>query len=84
MSTAMIRAAPDTMAASREFSPTPPRPTTATVAPGGTLAVLMTAPAPVITPQPNSAASSIEISSPIGMTALRGTTAYSAKQETQL
>ena len=33
-------------------SPTPPAPNTATVEPGSTLAVLSTAPTPVVTPQP--------------------------------
>ncbi len=32
--------------------PMPPRPNTATVEPGSTLAVLTTAPTPVVTPQP--------------------------------
>ena len=38
--------------------PTPPTPNTAMLAPGGTAAVLMTAPTPVITEQPISAARS--------------------------
>src|SRR5205809_7636797 len=38
--------------------PTPPTPTTAMLAPAGTAAVLMTAPTPVITEQPISAAGS--------------------------
>jgi hypothetical protein len=38
--------------------PTPPQPMTATVAPGSTRAVLITAPTPVITQQPTSAATS--------------------------
>jgi len=46
-------------------SPTPPQPITATVAPGSTLAALNTAPTPVITPQPTSAARSSGISSSI-------------------
>ena len=33
-------------------SPMPPRPNTTTFAPGSTFAVLMTAPIPVVTPQP--------------------------------
>src|SRR5712664_969701 len=35
------------------LSPTPPTPKTAMLAPGGTAAVLMTAPTPVITEQPS-------------------------------
>ncbi len=40
------------------LSPTPPTPKTAMLAPGGTAAVLITAPTPVITEQPISAARS--------------------------
>ena len=40
------------------LSPTPPTPKTAMLAPGGTAAVLMTAPTPVMTEQPMSAARS--------------------------
>ena len=40
------------------FRPTPPTPKTAMLAPGGTAAVLITAPTPVITEQPMSAARS--------------------------
>src|SRR3954468_21856433 len=38
--------------------PTPPQPNTATLAPGSTFAVLNTAPTPVVTAQPTSAARS--------------------------
>ena len=53
-------------------SPTPPRPMTATVDPAGTSAVLSTAPTPVETPQPISAATSGGTPSGIGTTALAG------------
>ena len=51
MSTAMIRAAPATFAPATTDNPTPPQPTTATVAPGHTGVVLVAAPKPVETPQ---------------------------------
>ena len=57
-STATITAAPDRRAPWITAMPTPPQPITATVAPGSTRAVLITAPTPVTTPQPTSAASS--------------------------
>jgi len=53
---AMIRAAPTSDAAWIAFKPMPPQPSTATVSPGRTPAVLSTAPTPVVTPQPMSAA----------------------------
>ena len=49
------------------LSPTPPTPKTAMLAPGGTAAVLMTAPTPVMTEQPISAARSSGIALSIGM-----------------
>jgi len=55
-------------------SPTPPRPITATVEPAGTSAVRRTAPTPVATPQPMSAATSAGTPSGIGTTAVAGTT----------
>src|SRR5216683_2790111 len=58
--------------------PTPPQPTTATVAPGSTLAVLITEPTPVMTPQPISAATSKGTSSSIFTAPSRGTTICSA------
>ena len=48
-----------------QLSPTPPHPITATVEPGSTLAVLNTAPTPVVTPQPIRAARSSGMSSRI-------------------
>ena len=65
MSIAMIRSAPASAAPLTADSPTPPQPITATVAPGSTLAALNTAPTPVITPQPTSAARSSGMSSSI-------------------
>jgi hypothetical protein len=58
--------------------PTPPQPTTATVAPGSTLAVLITEPTPVITPHPIRAATSNGTSSAIFTAPSRGTTICSA------
>jgi hypothetical protein len=62
--------------------PTPPRPTTATVEPGSTLAVFTTAPTPVSTAQPNRAACSSGTSGSILTSELREQVAYSAKAET--
>ena len=58
--------------------PTPPRPITATDAPAGTTAVLVTAPTPVATQQPMSAAAAGSTPSGIGMAAAAGTTSASA------
>ena len=52
MSTATMRRAPAMRAPWITLSPMPPKPNTATFEPGVTLAVLMTAPMPVVTPQP--------------------------------
>lgn len=62
-STPTIRAAPDSRAPSMTLSPTPPSPTTATVSPRRTCAVLIAAPAPVMTPRPRTAARGIGPSS---------------------
>ena len=51
-STPMILLAPTRRAPCTTFRPMPPRPNTTTFEPGSTLAVLMTAPMPVVTPQP--------------------------------
>jgi len=59
--------------------PTPPAPNTTTDDPGRTLAVLIAAPAPVITPQPMSAATSSGMSLSILIDACCGTIVYSAK-----
>ncbi|MNR17807.1 hypothetical protein D3C85_1344910 [compost metagenome] len=53
MSMAMIRAALALTAPMTADRPIPPRPKMATVSPGLTLAVLITAPIPVVTPQPS-------------------------------
>ena len=65
MSTAMTLPAPAMAAPWMQLSPTPPQPITATVDPGSTLAVLNTAPTPVVTPHPMSAARSRGMSSRI-------------------
>ena len=54
-------------------SPTPPSPMTATLAPAGTSAVRVTAPTPVATQQPMSAATSAGVPSGIGIAAAAGT-----------
>ena len=77
-STAMILAAPASAAPMTHESPTPPRPMTATVEPAGTSAVFTTAPTPVETPQPMSAATSGGTPSGIGTTAVAGTTSADA------
>ena len=51
-STPTIIPAPTMRAPCTTFSPIPPRPNTTTLPPGSTLAVLITAPIPVVTPQP--------------------------------
>jgi hypothetical protein len=53
MSTAMMREALAMTAPMIADRPMPPSPNTATVAPASTLAVLSTAPMPVVTPQPS-------------------------------
>src|SRR5918998_250564 len=58
--------------------PTPPQPKTATDEPGSTLAVLKTAPTPVVTPQPTSAAQSSRILGSILIRFSAETVAYSA------
>src|SRR5919108_1676033 len=58
--------------------PTPPQPNTATEEPGATLAVLKTAPTPVVTPQPTRAARSSGILGSILTRLSTCTVAYSA------
>ena len=58
-------------------SPTPPSPMTATVEPGSTAAVLSTAPTPVETQQPMSAATAGSTPSGRAMAAATGTTVAS-------
>src|ERR1035437_9030833 len=81
-STAMIVAAPARPAAAITCSPTPPQPITQTRSPIRTPAAWLTAPKPVITPQPSSAACHSGISSGIGIAPAAVTTACSAKQAT--
>ena len=52
MSTPMIMSAPASRRPWITFSPMPPSPKTTALAPISTLAVLITAPMPVVTPQP--------------------------------
>ena len=80
-STATIGCAPATTAPSSALMPTPPQPITATRSPGRTPAVRQTAPVPVATAQPASAATSNGTPSGIGMQHAAGTTARSAKVE---
>ena len=51
-STPMILSAPTSFAPWMTLRPMPPRPNTTTLAPASTLAVKITAPTPVVTPQP--------------------------------
>jgi hypothetical protein len=60
-------------------NPTPPRPITTTLAPGSTRAVFVTAPTPVETQQPMSAATSGGVPSGITIAAWAGTTIASPK-----
>ena len=55
-------------------SPTPPSPITATLEPGSTGSVFVTAPTPVATQHPMSAATSGGVPSGIGIAAAAGTT----------
>src|SRR5829696_1099243 len=59
--------------------PTPPQPSTTAVSPGRTRAVLITAPTPVVTAHPISAATGKGTSRGIGTAADSGTTVASAK-----
>ena len=52
ISTPMIMSAPASRSPWITLSPMPPSPNTTALAPASTLAVLMTAPIPVVTPQP--------------------------------
>ncbi len=61
--------------------PMPPRPNTATVEPASTLAVLSTAPMPVVTPQPSKQTLSSGAAGLILASAISGTTVYSEKVE---
>src|SRR3984957_18934992 len=81
VSIAMIRSAPAIAAPFTAESPIPPQPNTATVAPGGTFAVFITAPAPVMTPQPTRQPMLSGISSAIFTTAFSCTSNCSANDE---
>ena len=78
VSTAMMRPAPASAAPLTQASPTPPQPITATLVPGSTLAVWNTAPTPVSTPQPISAARSSGMSGRIFASACSCTSICSA------
>ena len=78
-SMAMMAEAPTSRAAWMTLSPTPPAPITATVSPICTLARLNTAPVPVTTPQPISAAAARGISAGTGMHWFSPTTTCWAK-----
>ena len=75
----MMRPAPTIAAAWIALSPMPPQPITATVSPGRTCAVLITAPTPVVTPQPMSAALSSGMSGRIFTSMCSCTSSCSAK-----
>ena len=77
----MIRSAPAITAPMITARPMPPRPKTATLLPGSTLAVLRTAPMPVVTPQPSRHTFSSGASLGIFARAISGTTVYSEKVE---
>ena len=78
VSTATIVAAPAMAQPCTALSPTPPAPKTTQVEPGATLAVLIAAPTPVMTPQPTSAQRSSGVSSVIFTTLSVCSVAYSA------
>jgi len=80
----MIREAPARRAAAITCIPTPPQPITHTVSPIFTPAAFRTAPTPVTTAHPRSAASTIGSSGGIGTALAAGTTHASAKQDTKL
>ena len=77
-STATIGFAPAIAAPWITFRPTPPVPITITAVPGSTLAVLNTAPTPVITPHETSAARSSGMSLSIFTRLSAASVAYSA------
>ena len=81
MSTAMMREAPAMAAPLMAASPTPPQPITATVSPGRTFEVWITAPIPVITPQPIRAARSSGMSLRIATQAFSWISICSAKED---
>src|SRR5262245_20226058 len=70
-------------AACTMLSPTPPAPNTTTDSPIFTLALLTTTPNPVVTAQPNNAATSMSLSPGMGVTRFSATIAYSLNVVTQ-
>ena len=82
VSTAMIRETPWEMAVISAAMPTPPRPTIMMLSCGRGRAALSTAPPPVSTAQPRTAATSAGMSSSTGTAEARSTTAWVAKPET--
>ncbi|MNV92123.1 hypothetical protein D3C71_1866770 [compost metagenome] len=78
---AMIREALAILAPMIAAKPMPPRPKIATVAPSSTLAVLSTAPMPVVTPQPSRQTLSSGASLGILAREISGSTVYSEKVE---
>ena len=78
---AMMREAPAISAPLMQDRPTPPQPITATVLPGSIAAVWMTAPTPVVTPQPIRAARSSGMSSRILAMACSWTSMVSANDD---
>src|SRR6185369_6190636 len=78
-STPMIVPAPASAQPWITFSPTPPQPITTALLPGSTLAVLMAAPTPVMTPQPTRHALSSGTPAGILTHEISGTTAYCAR-----
>ena len=81
MSPAIIRPAPAIAGPWTAVRPTPPQPISATVEPGATFAVLNTAPTPVVTPQPISAARSSGMSLRIFTIAFSCTSICSAYED---
>ena len=80
VSMAMMRLAPASFAPMMMLRPTPPAPNTATLLPGRRWAVLSTAPTPVVTAQPMSAATVGGMSLSSTTQHSSGTTVWSAKQ----
>src|SRR5262249_62124658 len=72
----MMVSAPARRAAMIPERPTPPAPNTATEHPGSILARLMTAPTPVVTAHPTSAATSVSVPAGRGMQERALTTAW--------
>src|ERR1700722_12271035 len=81
VSIAMTRSAPAIAAPLTAERPIPPQPNTATVAPAGTFAVFITAPAPVMTPHPTRQPMLSGMSSAIFTTAFSCTSNSSANDD---